>query len=99
MTVNQYHTSTDLDPTETSPLLLNKPSSPTAKATDISSDLSTNASTSNGSASRNREQEPGRDEENVEDSDSVLRKGLPEMHMKLKYIVPAMAIGVGRLKN
>jgi len=96
MNANQEHASTDREPTETSPLL-KKPSSPTVKATDISSDLSTNDSTSNGSANRDCEREPGRDEENVEDNDSVLRKGLPEMHMKLKYIIPALAIGVGRL--
>lgn len=81
------------DPTETSPLLA-KPTNTLVDTGDAPNGVLTNGNSFNGTP--NGLSKPGDDEERQEGEgeSSPQYEGMPEVKKKLKYIVPAVAIGV-----
>ena len=79
-----------VNPTETSPLLA-KPIAADVDAGDAPIGVLPNGTSSNGVADVSTK--PGDDEES-QNTEMVNRQGIPEVKKKLKYILPAIAIGV-----
>jgi len=77
--------------TETSPLLP-KPASNDTTQIDSSNDVAPEAADFH----TNEEQDGGDIERQISNGDSSKHQGLPEVKKRMKYIFPAIAIGVSR---